>query len=136
MIPLTFLAQNEVFDSRTMPSALAIVGIILSTLIILLPTSDPAGKKTFGEFTAGMDWRRFALLMGMIVLYGLTMQWIGFVLASIIFLMVGFRILGETSWKKIVLSAVPLVLALWAIMYLLLGVYIAPGEIFYMMGVI
>lgn len=135
-IPLSFLAENEVFTSRTMPTALAVVGIILSVMIIFLPTVEEDGKKTLGEFTLGMDWTRAVLLIGMIVFYGATIEWIGFVLASIVFLIIGFKILGETSWKKMILAASSLVLVLWAIMDLLLGVYIAPGELFYILGIL
>jgi putative tricarboxylic transport membrane protein len=64
------------------------------------------------------------------------MKWLGFILASIIFLMTGFYILGERKFKKMALAAIPLVVLLWFIMSTLLGVYIAPGEIFYQLGVL
>ena len=135
-IPLSFLAQQDVFTSRTMPYALTVCGVLLSLGIILSKTVDPQGKETLGDATAGMDWKTAALLVGTMVGYGLVMKWIGFVLASIVFLMIGFRILGEKSIKKSLMAAVPLVLGLWGIMAMLLDVYIAPGEIFYILGVI
>jgi len=51
-------------------------------------------------------------------------------------LMAGFYILGERKIKKMALAAIPLVVLLWFIMSMLLGVYIAPGEIFYHLGVL
>ena len=68
--------------------------------------------------------------------YGLTMKWLGFILASIVFLMIGFRILGEKRLGRMTFTAIPLVLVLWGVMSLLLGVYIAPGEILYQLGIL
>ena len=119
-----------------MPYSLSILGIILSLLILVLPTGDPSGKRTLKEETAGMDWKKAILLVVAMVVYGLIMKWLGFILASILFLMAGFYILGERKFKKMILAAVPLVVLLWFIMSTLLGVYIAPGELFYQIGVL
>lgn len=135
-IPLTFLSLQETFTARTMPYALAVVGILLSLAIIILPTVDPGGKKSLAEETAGMDWFTAILLVVAMFLFGLTMKWLGFILASITFLLIGFWILGERRKKLMLFTAIPLVLVLWSIMSLLLGVYIAPGEIFYQLGIL
>lgn len=135
-IQLSFLAQQEVFTARTMPYGLAVAGIVLSLMILVLPVRDPAGKKTLTDVTAGMAWRRAISLVVLMVVYGLIMKWVGFIVASILFLIAGFYILGERRIKIMVLAAVPLVVLLWFIMSSLLGVYIAPGEIFYILGFI
>ncbi len=135
-IPLSFMAQNEFFTSRTMPYALAVVGIVLALLILVLPTADPAGRRTLKEETHGMDWKKAIWLVVAMVLYGLTMRWLGFIIASVLFLNGGFYILGERKIKKMVLASIPLVILLWFIMSALLGVYIAPGEVFYQMGIL
>ena len=135
-IPLSFMAQQEFFTSRTMPYALAVIGVVLSLLILVLPTVDSHGKTTLATETRGMDWRRAILLVLAMVAYGLTMKWIGFIIASVLFLMLGFYILGERRLKKMALAAIPLVILLWFIMSALLGVYIAPGELFYMLGIL
>lgn len=135
-IPLSFLAQQEFFTSRTMPYAVAVLGIILSLLILVMPTGSPEGKKTLREETGHMDWIRALVLVAAMVAYGLVMQWLGFILASIAFLMVGFYILGERRFWRMALTAVPLVTFLWFLMSNLLGAYIAPGEIFYQIGIL
>jgi len=135
-IPLSFLAQNEFFTSRTMPYALAVLGILLALLILVLPTADPAGKKSLREETRGMDWKTAILLVVAMFIYGLTMKWLGFIISSILFLLVGFYVLGERRIKRMLLASIPLVVMLWFIMSSLLGVYIAPGELFYMLGVL
>ena len=135
-IPLSFLAQNEFFTSRTMPYALAVLGIILALMILVMPTVDPAGKKSFQEETRGMDWKTAILLVIGMIIYGLVMKWLGFMISSILFLLGGFYVLGERRIKRMLLASIPLVILLWFVMSSLLGVYIAPGEIFYILGVI
>lgn len=135
-IPLTFLSSQETFTARTMPYALAALGVFLSLAILVLPVVDPSGKKSLGEETKGMDWSTAIFLVVAMFIFGLTMKWLGFILASITFLCIGFWILGERRKKLMFFTAVPLVLVLWAIMSLLLGVYIAPGEIFYQLGIL
>ena len=135
-IPLTFLSQQETFTARTMPYALAIAGIILCLAILVSPTVDPSGKASLSEETAGMDWSTAILLVIAMFGFGISMKWLGFIIASIIFLLAVFYILGERRVKRMLFSAIPLVLVLWAIMSLLLGVYIAPGEIFYQLGIL
>ena len=135
-IPLSFLAQQEVFTSRTMPYGLAVAGIVLSLLMLILPTRDPSGKQTLAEFTRKMEWGKAIALVGLMIFYGLTMKWLGFILASILFLMAGFYILGERRPKAMLIASIPLVVILWVIMSKLLGAYIAPGELFYMLGIL
>ncbi len=135
-IPLTFLAQQETFTPRTMPYALAILGFVLSFLILVLPTTDPTGKKSLREETRGFEWSTAVFLTASMLIYGLIMKWLGFILASIFFLLIGFWILGERRKLLMFFTAIPLVFLLWGIMSLLLGVYIAPGEIFYQLGIL
>ncbi len=135
-IPLSFMAQHEVFTSRTMPYALAVLGAIIALLILILPTADPEGKRSLREETRGMEWRKASFLVLLMVGYGLVMVWLGFIISSILFLIIGFYILGERRIKAMLLASIPLVILLWFAMSTLLGVYIAPGEIFYMLGVL
>ena len=135
-IPLSFLARNEFFTSRTMPYALAVLGIVIALLILVMPTADPEGKRSLKEETRGMDWKTAILLVIGMIIYGLVMKWLGFMISSILFLLGGFYVLGERRIKRMLLASIPLVILLWFVMSSLLGVYIAPGEIFYILGVI
>ncbi len=135
-IPLTFLSSQETFTARTMPYALSVLGVSLSLAILVLPVVDPSGQKSLKEETKGMDWSTAIFLVVAMFIFGLTMKWLGFIFASIVFLCIGFWILGERRIKLMFFTAIPLVLVLWAIMSLLLGVYIAPGEIFYQLGIL
>ena len=135
-IPLIFLSQGEVFNARTMPLALSAAGVVLSLLIIIFPAYDKEKVITAGQALRGLDWKRAGWLTGMMIAYSLIMTWIGFVLASILFMISGMVILGERNIKLILLASIPLVLVLWFLLSKVLGMYIAPGEIFYMIGVV
>jgi putative tricarboxylic transport membrane protein len=133
-IPLIFLSQGETFNARSMPYGLAIAGMVLSLLILILPV--PEKSQTARQALSGLDWRRAAYLILSMVIYSLAIPWIGFLLSSIFFLIAGFYIMGERNIKLILLSSIPLVIVLWLLLSKILGMYIAPGEIFYIIGLV
>jgi len=137
-VPLTLLAQRETFNARTMPFALGIIGVLLSLLILFLPSdqTDDDEDETVKDAFRGLDWPSVGLLIGIMVFYAFTLRFLGFVISSIIFLMGGFYILGERRIRLLFIGSVPLVLFIWFLMSRILGMYIAPGEIFYILGVI
>jgi putative tricarboxylic transport membrane protein len=133
-IPLIFLSQGETLNARTMPYALSIAGIVLSLLIILLPSFEETQAVTVKAALGGLDWKRTGWFLGLMILYSLSMPWIGFVIASIGFMAGGTMILGERNVKRILLASIPLVIVLWLILTKVLGMYIAPGELYYIFG--
>jgi putative tricarboxylic transport membrane protein len=133
-IPLIFLSRGETLNARTMPYALSVAGIVLSLLIIILPSFDKDKAMTVKAALGGLDWRRTGWLAGLMIVYSLSMPWIGFVIASIGFMAGGTMILGERNPRTILLASIPLVIALWLILTKILGMYIAPGELFYILG--
>lgn len=135
-IPLTLLAQRETFNARTMPFALGIIGTVLSFLILVLPSGQTDEEDNVKDAFRGLDWPSVGLLIGMMIFYSITLRFLGFVISSTIFLVGGFYILGERRIWLLLIGSVPLVLFIWFLMSRLLGMYIAPGEIFYLMGVI
>jgi putative tricarboxylic transport membrane protein len=135
-IPLIFLSQGEALNARTMPYALSITGIVVSLLIIILPGFEKGKMVTAWAALKGLDWKRVIYLLCLMIVYSMAMPWIGFVLASIFFLAGGIVILGERRVGVILIAAIPVVLVLWALLSKVLGMYIAPGEIFYILGVV
>ena len=133
-IPLTFVGVDEVFTARTLPIALAIIGGVVAFLILVLPSAntDDSGKiiATF----RGLNWKQVALLALLMVLYGLTIRWIGFVLSTILFLIGGFWVLGERRIKVLLLASVPIVIVFWLLMTRILGVYLDPGSLYFFLG--
>jgi putative tricarboxylic transport membrane protein len=132
-IPLIFLSRGETLNARTMPYALSIAGMVLSLLIIVLPSFEAEKAVTVKAALGGLDWKRTGWLICLMIAYSLSMPWVGFVIASIAFMAGGTLILGERNLKVILLASIPLVLVLWFILTKILGMYIAPGELFYLL---
>jgi putative tricarboxylic transport membrane protein len=135
-VPLTFLAQRETFNARTLPFVLGIIGAILSLLILVLPSGKTDEEVKVKDAFRGLDWSSVGFLIGIMIFYSITLRFLGFVISSIIFLVSGFYILGERRIWLLFIGSVPLVLFIWFLMSRILGMYIAPGEIFYLLGVI
>jgi putative tricarboxylic transport membrane protein len=133
-IPLIFLSQGEALNARTLPYALSVAGSVISLLIIILPSFDKDKVTTVREALSGLDWKRTAWLTGLMLVYSLSMPWVGFVIASIFFMACGVMILGERNIKVILIASVPLAVVLWFLLTKVLGMYIAPGELFYILG--
>ena len=133
-IPLNVMARTAVFTARTVPFALAVGGIIISLLILILPSRDPDGSKSVTEAFRGFKWKRAALLLALIIAYSLIIKFAGFIVSSILFLIAGFRILGEKRTKILLLASIPFVVAFWFLINRVLGVYLEPGSVFFLIG--
>ena len=112
--------ENVAFHARTMPEVLSILGIGLSIIVIAFPGSKEKPN------LQGFDLVKGALFLGLMSLYGLTIRPLGFIIATSLFLMIGFGLLGERKPLNLVLVAVPLVVAFWALMTQGLDVFIEP----------
>lgn len=115
---------NQAFTARTLPEALSVLGVGLSVLIILFPSNKEKLELRSLNWPLGLA---FLVLMS---IYGLAVRPMGFLLSTSLFLMAGFAMLGERNILKLVLVAVPLVVAFWALMNYGLSVFIEPLPFF------
>lgn len=130
-IPLNIMAKNAVFTARTVPITLAVCGIIISLLLLILPSSDTDGRNTFIKAFRGFKWKQAGLLLALMIFYSFIIKLVGFIISTILFLIVGFRILGEQRVKILLLASIPFVLVFWFLINKILGVYLEPGTLFY-----
>lgn len=124
-IPLLPFQADQAFTARTLPEALAVLGIVLSLILLFKRGGSGAGPDL-----TGFRWGQAGLLCGLMVIYGLTVRPGGFLIATSLFLIGSFLVLGERRIVLILGASVPLVVAFWALMTQVLGVYIAPWPIF------
>ena len=117
--------ELEPFKPQTMPLALALAGMVLCVLRVLqlLRVQGEAPSIAFSTY----DWKRAGYLCLTMLAYELMFVPLGFVLATTIFLVAGFLILGER--RVVLLLSLPFVFSL--IFYLVmtsgLGLYLSPG---------
>lgn len=124
-IPLDFWSQQEVFNARSMPLIVSAAGILICLLLLIFTAEDSSW-----EVIKGYHWRATVSLVGAMVLYGLLLEYLGFLLATTAFLAGSYRILGERRPGRLLLASVPLAVGFW-ILISSLGIYLDPGELYH-----
>lgn len=117
--------EFEPMNAQTLPYVLSILGIGLSLFLLVMGKSDQHDSAQQAN-----EWQPVTLLIGLTVIYGLTLDWLGFLLSTILFLMAGFWILGERRWSVLLKISVPFVLVFWGLLTQVLDIYLAPGRLF------
>ena len=130
-IPLFPGEELEPFSARTLPYFLAILGCVLSLFLLLFGRD---GDSVDEASTTDLDWRLAASLLALMVAYGLALEWLGFLIATILFLIIGFWLLGERRPKILLAVSVPFTLGFWSLLTKALDIYLAPGQILTIFG--
>ena len=123
-IPLDFWSEQERFNARSLPYLVAAFGMIVSLFLILLP-SGPTDWKAITR----LRWIPAILLLLSMSIYGALFEMLGFIVATILFLVSSYAVLGERRIVAMLIAAVPLVLGFWLLMDFL-GIYLNSGELF------
>ncbi|WP_438956228.1 tripartite tricarboxylate transporter TctB family protein [Cognatiyoonia sp.] len=127
-----FMKRNPIWPS-TFPKVLSVLGI-LATLVVLLGVEKSAPKE------ADIDYRRLGeyhlgqalLLLGLMVLYALSLRPLGFLFSTSAFLILGSFILGERKWLVMLPVAFIATGAVWYLVQEVLGIYMRPLPTFLM----
>lgn len=119
-ITLLPFQRGQAFTARTMPTFLAGLGIALALMTILLPHEPerPALR--------GAQWALTAGFLALMSAYGLAIRPAGFLIATTVFLVAGFVMLGERRAWLLLAVSLPIVLGFWTLMTQVLDVYVAP----------
>ena len=112
-------SDDTPFSARTFPLVLGPLAMALSLALLVKP---PAGE----DVGRGLSWGRGLGLMGLMALYALAIDRLGFVVTSALFLAGGFYVLGERRLKVLLPIAAVTALAFW-IMFTLLDVQLDWG---------
>ena len=124
-IPLFPGQELEPFKPRTMPVALAIAGLLLCGIRVL-QLSRGEGTET-GMRLDGLHWPPVLRLCIAMLAYGYLMIPLGFVLATTLFLVAGFLVLGERRKSILLILPIAFSVAFFIVMTQGLGLYLAPG---------
>ena len=112
--------EEELINAQTYPKFIGVMAGIFSFLILVLPAKGAEEKIDWRSY----DWRRPLVLCALMVGYGLTIKWPGFFLATSVFLIGGFLVLGERRWWAILVASIPVAAAFEFILAGLLDIYI------------
>ncbi|TFH90635.1 tripartite tricarboxylate transporter TctB family protein [Vibrio ouci] len=124
-IPLFPGDEYEPFTARTLPTLLTFIGIGLS--LLLLVTGQPDVKSgAVVEF----NWKLLIGFLVLMALYGVGLTYLGFVIATSLFLLAGFYLLGERRKAVLLGASFPFVIAFYLLLTQGLDIYLEPGVIF------
>ena len=112
--------------SRTFPQVLCALCILLATifLIQILRGKYPNADINLSGTAKAM------LMAGIILLYIVAINFVGYYIASVVFMPVGMLVLGQRNWKVIVGVDVGVILFLYLFFGLLLSMQMPEGALF------
>jgi putative tricarboxylic transport membrane protein len=86
--------------------------------------------ETLTVAVAGFQWKPCLLLTGLMLLYGLTFNFFGFLVATFLFLFIGFAILKE---RRFLLSAAVsggVAVFMWAVLTQMFDIFLDSGDLY------
>ncbi|WP_281706555.1 tripartite tricarboxylate transporter TctB family protein, partial [Aeromonas taiwanensis] len=89
--------------------------------------ASPGGERLQKE---SGNWRLVFAFLLLMIIYGVALTWLGFLVATTLFLIVGIRLMGEPSLAFACKVSVPFTLIFWALLTKGLNVYLEPGRLF------
>lgn len=125
LIPLFPGDEYEPFTARTLPTLLTFSGIGLSLLLLVMGQPDVKSGAII-EF----NWKLLIAFLALMALYGLGLTYVGFVLATSLFLLAGFYLLGERRKSILLGASFPFVIGFYLLLTQGLDIYLEPGLIF------
>jgi putative tricarboxylic transport membrane protein len=123
--------EAEPVSARTLPYFLAGLGCALSLYLLLFGRD---GDSVDEVAITDLDWKLAAGLLLLMIAYGLALEWLGFLVATTLFLIIGFRLLGEHRPKVLLAVSVPFTLGFWLLLTKALDIYLAPGQMLTFFG--
>lgn len=125
-IPLDPTAGDEFFTPRTLPKGLALPTILFSFVqLAVAGTSD-----SISGSVKGYRWKPMMLLLLLMLAYSLLFNFLGFLIATILFLFAGFLALGERRLWLCCAVAGGLSLFMWAVLTQMFDLYLDSGTLY------
>lgn len=119
--------ELEPFKPRTMPVLLTAAGLLLTAIRIVKLARGEGTEGSLG--LSGLNWRPAAWLCLSMLGYGFLMTPLGFVVATTLFLIAGFLILGERRRSVLLFLPLGFSVAFFLLMTEGLGLYLASGSL-------
>ena len=122
-----FLQQTLILKSseaRIMPYAIIAITALVATLLLIKTIRD---KKSDEYITAGLA--KVAIMAGLLLAYFILVEYIGFYLATPVYLVAAMMALGQKRKKVLLLVSVITTLTIYVSFNLLLEMYIPTGKL-------
>ena len=127
-IPLDFFSETEFFNARSLPSMIAVLGVIIGGFLLISPKASTQINVVNEGISGQSVSAKPLLLVGLIGCYAFLLPWSGFVITTVVFLWLAFLVMGERQWSRMTIVAILLPVAFQWLMSSL-GIYLDPGEL-------
>lgn len=130
-IPLQDFDIELGFTSRTLPLGLSFCAILLSTIMLFSPSKEDNNEDlltTIRQF----QWQRALILTVLMSFYAACFDYLGFILASALFIFFASLVLGE---RRLILSGVVsfgIILSIWLLLTQVFSLYLSAGDLYLM----
>lgn len=121
-------SQFEVMTASTFPFYVGISGIVVSIILLILSLIEKEKIYLTINYLKTLDFKTTLYFIIAMIFYGYTMKSLGFIIATILFLAIGFFILKERNIKKIILISSTISIGFYLLLNNALGVYIGLGD--------
>jgi putative tricarboxylic transport membrane protein len=128
LIPVDAFDAELGFTSKTLPIGLAACAILVSTLLLFIPVSD-RDSANLADVIRHYRWKPMLVLVLLMGVYAAVFSYVGFVVASVLFLQAAFFVLGERRFLISVSVSVGLVSFLWIFLTRVFGLYLDKGAL-------
>lgn len=125
--------EELIMNGKTLPTLIAYAMGIVAFLILVLPN-----KNSNGEFLPafhGLRWKPVFIMFALMVAYGLLMNVIGFILATILFLSSSFYTLGERRPAVNLGTSFAVSIGIWALMTKVFTKQFTTPSLYYLLGI-
>jgi putative tricarboxylic transport membrane protein len=82
------------------------------------------------EYIKTLDFKTTIYFVLAMIFYGFTIRTLGFIISTIIFLLIGFILLKERNIKRILIISCSVSIGFYLLLNNVLGVYIDPGMLY------
>lgn len=128
-IPVDSFDTEIGFTSKTLPIFLGSSAFVISLLLLLISYLQSEGE-SISESARNYDWKPVLALILLMTAYVAIFSYLGFVLASALFLQSAFFLLGERRLLVSISVSLGLVLFLWLILTHVFGLYLDEGTLY------
>jgi len=112
-------------SARSLPMFLTVTAIALACLAFWQGDAHKEPNKD-SHTTTKVSWTKMVAFLGLMSLFGMTIRPLGFVPATLLFLLAGFYLMGQRKLTYMISFALAAAVGVWVLLNYGLGVYIDP----------
>jgi putative tricarboxylic transport membrane protein len=108
----------------------AIMTLLSGALLVRSLAPAAAGQHGLGEPFAGLRWGKVLYVVGLMLLYAAVVETFGFILTTLVLLLVLFKTVEPQSWLVAVAGSALTTFGAWAVFVAWLGTQLPVGTLF------